>query len=667
MFNRKGNEASEGSPPAKVPKPSTSSGSTMPKQTLLNVNSFRSPTKQKTPAVKQTKVSSSTSSTPLSSSPTTTHKTNSKESAASRLSQFAHSSKAKKSNSPFQTTKRAPQKELVTKVADIKSKPKYTPMEKQVIQLWKNHPGIVLAVEVGYRFMFIGEDAIKASKILHFILTPAKGSSHFPHCSVPAVTIHVHLHRLVNAGLKVGIVTQTETRALKKASNNRNNPFERKLTQIYTKGTFISPKIDCVTEDGNEVRRKSGAADSGFLLCFCESDAEQSDKNRETEIAFVAVNVCTGEIIWDCFKDEFLRSELENRLASVRPTELIIPETKFLSTQTEALIDQYYKQNYLKESMETDSTEETYSFQHNAIRIERVSCVADQLMDTVRNFYGSDDIFEQFPALVVQCIGLMINYLTPFSLQKLLQLRNNFTAFSHENIVPLDRNVIEQLEILESVGGSNTKANLFWLIDVTLTPFGSRLLRSWLLHPMKNETLINERLNAVEEIIEHGLEPLKKLLQGLPDLERGICRMFYHKCEPLEFISIMRSFMNAFKNLALIHSENFSSELMTKTISAIPDLSEDVSSWLSCLSFDAARSGKYFELFQVSHLAEDPYPDITATKATITAVEEKLNDTLAQLRSDTGFSRLKFTTVATDEYLLELTHKQAEKVNFYRN
>src|SRR3954463_14028525 len=61
----------------------------------------------------------------------------------------------------------------------------------------------------------------------------------FASASIPVHRLHVHVKRLVAAGHKVGVVRQLETAALKAAGDNRNAPFVRKLTNLYTKGTYI--------------------------------------------------------------------------------------------------------------------------------------------------------------------------------------------------------------------------------------------------------------------------------------------------------------------------------------------------------------------------------------------------------------------------------------------
>lgn len=112
------------------------------------------------------------------------------------------------------------------------------------MKIWEENEGVILAVECGYRWRFFGSDAEKVAKILRIVLVPPHGSSHFASCSVPSHRLNVHIHRLVNCGLKVGVVQQTETRALKEIGDNRNKPFAREMTQLYTKATLISPDIN---------------------------------------------------------------------------------------------------------------------------------------------------------------------------------------------------------------------------------------------------------------------------------------------------------------------------------------------------------------------------------------------------------------------------------------
>ena len=87
-----------------------------------------------------------------------------------------------------------------------------TPLEEQVKKHKAAHPGVLLLIEVGYKFHFYGEDANVASKVLNIF---AYQSRNYLAASVPVVRLHVYVRRLVEAGHKVGVIRQTETAALK--------------------------------------------------------------------------------------------------------------------------------------------------------------------------------------------------------------------------------------------------------------------------------------------------------------------------------------------------------------------------------------------------------------------------------------------------------------------
>ena len=121
---------------------------------------------------------------------------------------------------------------------------KMTPLEEQVRRHKAEHPGVVLLIEVGYKFHFYGEDARVAAKTLNIF---AYQSRNYLTASVPVPRLHVYVRRLVDAGHKVGVIRQTETAALKAAgeyvdkngeTSGKSGLFERKLVGLYTKSTL---------------------------------------------------------------------------------------------------------------------------------------------------------------------------------------------------------------------------------------------------------------------------------------------------------------------------------------------------------------------------------------------------------------------------------------------
>lgn len=212
-----------------------------------------------------------------------------------------------------------------------KSRDKLTPMERQVIDIKRKHMDTLLVVEVGYKFRFFGEDARIAAKELSIVCIPGKfrfdehpSEAHidrFASASVPVHRLHVHVKRLVSAGHKVGVVRQLETAALKAAGDNRNKAFERGLTNLYTKGTYIDD------QEGLEApvaAPEGGAPATGHLLCLTETNAKGWGSDEKVQIGLVAVQPATGDIIYDDFEDGWMRSELETRLLHIAPCEFLI-------------------------------------------------------------------------------------------------------------------------------------------------------------------------------------------------------------------------------------------------------------------------------------------------------------------------------------------------------
>lgn len=219
---------------------------------------------------------------------------------------------------------------LENKKIDTKN---FTPLESQVVELKAKYPDCLLLIEVGYKFRFFGQDARIASRVLHianFI------DRHFYVASIPVHRVDVHVQKLVHAGYKVGIVRQTESAALK---TDRGQLFQRKLTQLVTKGTNIDTMVSSHTHTAST------------LLCIVEEKRGGHATDERVEIGMISIETSTGDIIYDAFEDTFMRHELETRLLHIEPNEILLsPEP---TRPTEKLI------------------QHTAGFDKDAIRIER--------------------------------------------------------------------------------------------------------------------------------------------------------------------------------------------------------------------------------------------------------------------------------------------------------
>ncbi|KFM28546.1 DNA mismatch repair protein Msh3 [Auxenochlorella protothecoides] len=196
---------------------------------------------------------------------------------------------------------------------------KLTPLEQQVTDLKRQHPGVLLVVECGYKFRFFGEDAETASRILNVFSFP---DHNYLVASIPAHRLHVHVRRLVEAGCKVGIVRQTETAAIKAAGTTRSAPFQRRMTELYTRATLEAGELgeSACERPGDAPGQPGGSA--RFLVCVVEAEGAQG-RSGGLEVGMVAVETATGAVLFSQFRDSVLRSELEARLLFVPPSEVL--------------------------------------------------------------------------------------------------------------------------------------------------------------------------------------------------------------------------------------------------------------------------------------------------------------------------------------------------------
>lgn len=546
---------------------------------------------------------------------------------------------------------------------------KLTPMEKQVIEIKQAHMDTLLVVEVGYKFRFFGEDARIAAKELGIVCIPGKyrydehlSEAHldrFASASIPVHRLHVHVKRLVAAGHKVGVVRQLETAALKAVGDNRNAPFVRKLTNLYTKGTYVDD-----TEGIEEDTRASPAPQSpstGFLLCMTEVNVKGYGNDEKVHVGLVAVQPGTGDIVYDDFEDGFMRSEIETRLLHIAPCEFLIVGE--LSKATEKLVLHL-------------SGSKTNVF-GDKIRVERVDkekTMAAQAHSHISTFYAgklkdaqSDQdkaikIFDKIlglPENVLVCLSAMIKHLSDYGLEHVFQLTKYFQPFSARSHMLLNGTTLTSLEIYQNQTDHSTKGSLYWMMDRTQTKFGGRLLRKWVGRPLLDQHLIEERLNAVEELLDPdraiNVEKLRHVLSKMrTDLEKSLIRIYYGKCTRPELLNVMQSLQflaTEFAQVTDAGSTGFGSYLISSAITSLPLILTEVVGYLEKINLQAAKSDDKYDFF-----TDDAETDaITEHKLGIASVEHDLDEIRTTVAEKLGKKRsVDYATVAGIDYLIEV-------------
>ncbi|WFC93672.1 Mismatch repair protein msh3 [Malassezia brasiliensis] len=508
---------------------------------------------------------------------------------------------------------------------------KYTPLELQILQLKKENPGVLLLVEVGYKMKFYQEDAQIASQVLNIVCVTLMQAC-FPEknlqaAMIPVPRLAVHVKRLVAAGYKVGVCRQTETRALKAATENANKPFTRALTALYTASTWI--------DDIGAVQSPEELGGEQVLVSFAETPIGAA----RMRIGVVAVDIATASVTYDVFVDDAMRSV---QLVLARGT----------SVQTERVLRAYAAQLPGERPARIEEVEAV-----------DVSAAAAALADAAAAWDA-----QVLPLLMsldthVQCAAAqLVRYLSAYGLTWAFAEAGNYAAFQDRTCMLLSGNTLRNLELMHNATDGQVYGSLLWHLDHCRTPMGKRLLRQWLRRPLLDAARIAHRADAVNVLRERRLAVLHQavaMLTRLPDLARGLARIAYGLVEPTELATVLLSLHRitrefSFRDAGEVHS---GSEQLDATLAALSTARESVATHLAAIRISEARKNAKTELFADAAR----YPAIAAWKQQLSDDEVQMAAHLDELRVVLRRPKLQYTSVSGLENLIEVRASEASK------
>ena len=357
---------------------------------------------------------------------------------------------------------------------------------KQYIEMKGKHPDAVLLFRVGDFYETFSEDAITASEILGLTLTRrANGSKQsvelagFPHHA-----LDTYLPKLVRAGKRVAICEQLEDPKLTKKL------VKRGITELVTPGVSINDNVLNLRENNF-----LAAVHFGKKICG---------------VAFL--DISTGEFL----TAEGTTDYVEKLLGNFAPKEVLVERGK------RELFNQSFNSNYL--TFELDDwifTEDT---------------ATDRLLKhfETRNLKGFG-IHTMHSAIVAS--GAILCYLDITQHTHIGHI-TSLARIEADRYVRLDKFTIRNLELIDAM--SEDGKSLLSVIDHTLSPMGARLMRRWILFPLKDVEQINRRLSVVEYFFKDvdGRELLTRQLEAIGDLERLVSKVAVGRITPRELVQM---------------------------------------------------------------------------------------------------------------------------------
>lgn len=363
-----------------------------------------------------------------------------------------------------------------------------TPLMKQYIEMKGKHPDAILLFRVGDFYETFSDDAITASEILGITLTRrANGAaSSVELAGFPHHALDTYLPKLVRAGKRVAICEQLED-----PKTVKNKLVKRGITELVTPGVSINDNI---------LQHK----ENNFLAAI------HSAVRGKVGVSFL--DISTGEFL----AAEGSMDYVDKLLANFAPKELLVERGK-------------------KRDIESELTNRYLMFE-----LDDWVFTTESAMDRLLKQFQTNSLkgfgVHNMPGAIVAA-GAILHYLDITQHTHTSHIAS-LSRIEEQRYVRLDRFTVRNLELVDAM--SEEGKSLLDVIDRTVTPMGARMLRRWVLFPLKDVAAINARLNVVEYFFRHpdSRSELKSLLEQIGDLERLIGKVAVGRVTPRELVTL---------------------------------------------------------------------------------------------------------------------------------
>ena len=480
---------------------------------------------------------------------------------------------------------------------------KETPLMKQYNDIKRKYPDACLLFRVGDFYETFGEDAVRASKILGIVLTKRGAGSvtetalaGFPHHS-----LNTYLPKLVKAGLRVAICDQLEDPKTTKTI------VKRGVTELVTPGVSLNDEV---------LQSKS----NNFL-------AAVSFGKKNLGIAFL--DVSTGEFLTAQGNEEYIDKLLQN----FNPSEVLVP--KAYKNAFKDHFGAHYHHFFLDDWV----YQETYGTERLMQHFETNSLKG----------FGIEALTEGIIAA-----GAILFYLSETQHNKLQHI-TSITRIAEDAYVWMDRFTLRNLELYHSYNPN--AVTLLDVIDKTISPMGSRLLKRWLALPLKDLGAIRERHEVVQYLVEQTeiAQELQQQLKRISDLERLVSKIATGKISPKELLTLTDSLD------ALIPIKTVASKSQQKAVKALGDslhpcdlLREKIRSTIHPNAPVAVAKG--------NAIATGVNSELDDLRAISTSGKDYLEQIEQRESASTGIGSLKIAFNSVFGYYIEVRNSHKDKV-----
>ncbi|KZL80176.1 dna mismatch repair protein msh6 [Colletotrichum incanum] len=512
---------------------------------------------------------------------------------------------------------------------------KFSPFEKQYWEIKQNLWDTVVFFKKGKFYELYENDATIGHQLFDLKLTDRVNMRMV---GVPESSLDMWVNQFVAKGYKVARVDQMES-ALGKEMRERDDTSakSKKADKI------IRRELACILTGGTLV---DGSMLQDDLATYCASIKESTIDDRPA-FGITFVDCATGQFFISEFQDDADLTKFETFVAQTSPRELILEKSR-ISTKALRILKNNTSPmtiwNYLKSGSEFWDAD-----------------VSRRELDNSGYFAKGDDGNEAWPETLAQArdkdllmssFGALVQYLRVLKLEGDLLSQGNFewyTPIRRNGTLILDGQTLINLEVFSNTVNGGPEGTLFTLLNRCVTPFGKRLFRQWVCHPLCDIKKINERLDAVDMLnSDRGVrEQFTSQMTKMPDLERLISRIHAASCKPEDFVRVLEGFEQIEYTMSLLSSFGGGNGLVDRLLASMPNLSEPLSYWKTAFDRKKAKDEKILiPERRIEH-------DFDNSQDHIEEIKQELQTLLGKKKVELKCKTLKFTDVGKEIYQIE--------------
>ena len=470
-----------------------------------------------------------------------------------------------------------------------------TPLMRQYYAAKAKYPDAVLLFRVGDFYETFGSDAVTTSRVLGIVLTARNnGGTDVELAGFPHHSVDNYLPKLVRAGYRVAICEQLEKPV-------PGRVVRRGVVEVITPGVTSDDKL---LEQGR----------NNYLAALAIS---------KNEIGISFLDISTGEFL----VTEGDWAYVEKVFQTFQPSEILFAKGLTKEFQ-ERFNDKYY----------TFALDE-WVFQQDYGREKLLEHFGT---NTLKGF-GIEDM-----TLAQTAAGAALHYLAATENTNLKHI-NHIARLLPDRYVWLDRFTIRNLELISASHESGR--SLLHVLDKTLSPMGARLMKKWVVLPLKTPNLIEQRLDSVEFLIKnpHFKAELETLIQQIGDLERLISKVPLGKINPREVRQLARSLSTIEPMMLILRGANPYLKKLADGLNPCKAIREDIEKILVAEPPVNIQKG--------GAIADGADQELDDLRHVIRNAQQLLIDIQTKEIEKTGMQSLKIGFNSVFGYYLEVTAK----------